>query len=126
MHLTFSLIYASVDDGLGSVTGKAEGVYYDIDTTVVLSKKMTLDVHRNPAYYGDVHFTLWSNATSAAVPNVTVNVGGYEAVSDADGEVRIAIPLEAQKPEYQVTASVPLENNEITMPCFDDRAVLVK
>lgn len=126
VHLTFSLFYASSDDGAGSVTGKAEGVYYDIDTTVVLSKNMTLDVRRNPAHYGEVHFTLWSNATSAAVPNVTVNVGGYEAVSDASGEVRISIPLEAQKPEYKITASVPLEVNEITMPCFDDRAVLVK
>ena len=126
VNVTFSLIYSVGDDESGTLSGKKEGVFYDVDTTVVLQKDVTIDIRRNPAYYGDVHFTLWSASGEKPVPNTTVNVGGFDVTSDANGEVRISIPLESQKPEYQVTATVPLESNTITMPCGDSDMIIVK
>jgi len=99
-------------------------VFEDYDTTIVLGKTMTLNLKRNPAYYGNVRFSLYKDG--APVPNVKVTVDGFEAMSDANGEVQLSIPLESQKSEYQVTASVPLESNTITMPCGDSDVIIVK
>lgn len=126
VKVAFSLIYTFTDDMGGSQTGKKEGVYYDVDTTLVLDKNATIDIRRNPDYYGDVRFTLWNANTEKSVPDVTVTIDGFSATSDANGEVHISIPLEHQKPEYQVTATVPLQTNTITMPCDDNGVILVQ
>ncbi|MBR4803890.1 MAG: toll/interleukin-1 receptor domain-containing protein, partial [Bacteroidales bacterium] len=126
VKVNFSLIYSSGDDESGYQSGKMQGVYYDVDTTVILSRNVTIDIRRNPDYYGNVHFTLWDVAAERGVPNTTVKVGDYEAVSDANGEVRLSIPLEDQRPDYKLSAAVPLQDDAITMPCFEDKAVLVR
>ncbi len=126
VSVAFSLIYTFTDDIGGSQTGKKEGVYYDVDITLVLDKTVTIDIRRNPDYYGNVGFTLWNANAGKGVHGVTVTTDGFNATSDANGKVRLSIPIEHQKPEFQATASVPLQTNTLTMPCDDNGVILVE
>ena len=100
-------------------------VFEDYDTTITLGKTMTLNLKRNAAYYGNVRFTLWNVATEKPVPNVTVNVEGFEATSDANGQVSIDIPFDQQRPRYNVTATSPAISGTIEMPCGEDEIIMV-
>ena len=100
-------------------------VFEDYDTTIVLGKSLTLNLKRNPAYYGNVRFTLWNVAAEKPVPNVKVNVEGFEATSDANGQVSIDIPMDQQRPRYNVTATSPAISGTIEMPCGEDEIIMV-
>jgi len=100
-------------------------VFEDYDTTITLGKTMTLNLKRNAAYYGNVRFTLWNVAAEKPVPNVTVNVEGFEATSDANGQVSIDIPFDQQRPRYNVTATSPAISGTIEMPCGEDEIIMV-
>lgn len=98
----------------------------NLDTTVVLTPSLTLNLFRDPTVYGNVHFLLWNPEDEVAVTNERVNIAGYEAVSDEDGYVNLFIPLEKQQHYYLVKASRPLENDTLTMPCGDSYGILIK
>lgn len=100
-------------------------VFEDYDTTITLGKTLTLNLKRNAAYYGNVRFTLWNVAAEKPVPNVTVNVEGFEATSDANGQVSIDIPFDQQRPRYNVTATSPAISGTIEMPCGEDEIIMV-
>ncbi len=100
-------------------------VFEDYDTTITLGKTLTLNLKRNAAYYGNVRFTLWNVAAEKPVPNVTVNVEGFEATSDANGQVSIDIPFDQQRPRYNVTATSPAISGAIEMPCGEDEIIMV-
>ena len=97
-----------------------------LDTTVVLAPSLTLNLFRDPTVYGNVHFLLWNPEDEVAVANETVNIAGYEAVSDENGYVNLFIPLEKQQHYYLVKASRPLYNDTLTMPCGDSYGILIK
>lgn len=100
--------------------------YLPIDTTFTLTKDVVLNIRRDPSVYGDVHFRLWNPETETIVPNVEVEIAGQTAISDEEGRISLVIPLEAQREAYPISASVPLANNTIYMPCGPDDVILTK
>ena len=100
--------------------------YMDIDTSFVLSKTVVLNIKRNPTVFGNIHFHLWNPDIEKAVANTEVEIAGYKAVSDNEGNVDLFIPLEHQQPSYQIKANIPLEKDTIYLPCGQDDVVLTK
>lgn len=100
--------------------------YLPIDTTFTLTKDVVLNIRRDPSVYGDVHFRLWNPETETIVPNVEVEIAGQTAFSDEEGRISLVIPLEAQREAYPISASVPLANKTIYMPCGPDDVILTK
>lgn len=96
-----------------------------VDTMVTLNQAVVLNIQRDPAVYGDVHFWLWDTETETTVPNETVYVDGNETSSGADGRVSLFIPLEKQKKAYPVSASKPLALDSIIMPLAEEAIVPV-
>ena len=107
------------------VTVKCQN-FVDTDTTILLSRNVVLNIKRNPAVYGDIHFRLWNPDTERAVANTEVEIAGYKTVSDNEGNVKLFIPLEYQQPFYQIKANITLENDTIFLPCGKDDVVLTK
>lgn len=100
--------------------------YLPCDTTLVLTKDAVLNIRRDPHVYGDVHFRLWNPETETTVPHVEIAMAGQTAISDEEGRVALFIPLEAQREAYSLSASVPLANDTIYLPCGPDDVILTK
>lgn len=99
--------------------------YLDVDTTVFLSENLTIDIHRNPSVYGDVHFQIWDEDANG-VPHVDVSILGYKDTSTIDGYISLFIPLEEQRDKYHVASSVPLQRETIYMPCGENDILIIK
>ena len=99
--------------------------YLDVDTTVFLSENLTIDIHRNPSVYGDVHFQIWDEDANG-VPLVDVSILGYKDTSTIDGYISLFIPLEEQRDKYHVASSVPLQRDTVCMPCGENDILIIK
>lgn len=99
--------------------------YSDVDTTVFLSENLTIDIHRNPSVYGDVHFQIWDEDANG-VPLVDVSILGYKDTSTIDGYISLFIPLEEQRDKYHVASSVPLQRDTVCMPCGENDILIIK
>ncbi len=97
-----------------------------LDTTVMLDRNVTLDLRRDPAVYGQLHFRLWNPVTETVIPNTNIEIAGHRTTSDADGNVTLFIPLEEQCRAYHVKAPFALEPDSIYMPCGEDDVVMKK
>lgn len=100
--------------------------FIKVDTSVVLSKNVTLDIRRDASVFGDVCFTLWDEDTQATVSKKTVYIDGIETKSDSRGVVSLKIPLSQQKPKYHISAEIPLEVDTIYVPCGAADIICVK
>ncbi len=100
--------------------------YLPVDTTLVLSRSVSLDVARDADVYGHVHFTLWNPATESPIVNTTVKILNHEAKSDINGKVELFIPLEKQRRNYVVDAGFALQNDTVYMPSGDYDVLLKK
>lgn len=100
--------------------------FMDVDTTLILTKDVVLNVYRNPKVYGDVHFRLWNATTERVVPNATIEMAGQTITSDKDGRVSLFIPLEKQQVKYNIKSSVALVNDIVYLPCGEDDVILTK
>ena len=100
--------------------------YLPVDTTIVLSRNVKLDVARDAAVYGHVHFMLWNPATESPIANATVRILDHEAKSDLNGMVELFIPLEEQRRFYIADAGFALQRDTVDMPCGDNDALLKK
>lgn len=96
-----------------------------VDTLLILSKNVVLNLERDPQVYGCVKFGVW-NSSGEGVANVGMTILGYEAVSDENGHVELFIPLEEQQESYRVTSTVLLAKDTIYMPCGDDDVIMLK
>ena len=99
---------------------------FDTDTTMSLSKNTMLSIRRDPSVYGDIHFKLWNINTEEAVGSTMVRVEGQAVLSDAEGMVKLTIPLEKQRKAYKIDADLDLVNDSIFMPCGNDDVILVQ
>lgn len=97
--------------------------YVPLDTTLMLTRDVSLNIYRDPTVYGNVRFGLWDPASETFIPRSTVEVDGHQATSDANGQVVLFIPLEQQRKSYKVKAAFPLYNDMITMPCGENDVV---
>lgn len=100
--------------------------FFNVDTTLALNSSISLDIHRNPAFYGDIHFSLYNPNEEAFLPNKSLNIHGFSAISDDAGHVSCFIPLESQRKVYKITAEFPLLNDSIHMPCGDNDVILAQ
>ena len=100
--------------------------FLPVDTTVLLTKEIVLNIYRDPKVYGNVHFRLWNPYREVAATNTEVEIAGQHVASDKDGHVSLFVPLEFQQPYYIVKSSLTFENDTIHMPCGEDDAILVK
>ena len=100
--------------------------FLDLDTTLLFTNVVTLDIRRDPSVYGDIHFRLFDPNEETFITNEVLWVGGYETSSDATGAVELFIPLEAQQTAYPVVANFPLLNDSIHMPCGKDDVILAQ
>lgn len=100
--------------------------FIPLDTTVTLTKKIMLNLYRDPNVYGDVRFQLWDGKKEKGVANVKVSVAGNDVVSDKDGYVTMFIPLHEQNSTYFITSEVPLETDSIYMPRSETDVICIK
>jgi hypothetical protein len=100
--------------------------YLPVDTTLTLSRGVTLNVARDPEVYGHVRFMLWNPATESPIANSTVRILSHEAKSDAAGKVELLIPLQEQQRNYVAQTSFALENDTIYMPCGENDVLIKK
>ena len=99
--------------------------YIDVDTTLLLSEKVAINIERDPKEYGNIVFDIWDD-TSRGVAGVEVTIADKKAVSDSNGHIHILVPLKEQQTRYHITASVPLGKDTIYMPCGEDNVVVIK
>lgn len=97
-----------------------------VDTTLPLSRDVTLMIQRDPAVYGNIHFRLFNPDTETFRSNQAIRIDGIETVSDDQGNVSLFIPLASQKTAYPVTADFPLLSDTLHTPCGDDDVILTQ
>lgn len=99
--------------------------FIPLDTALVLSENMQINIQRNTHVYGDIKFQLWDK-NAKALSGVKIQIQGYEVVSDEEGYVSLFIPLEKQLTKYHIATSVPLSKDTITLPCGEDDILIIK
>ena len=99
--------------------------FIPLDTALVLSENMQINIQRNTHVYGDIKFQLWDK-NAKALSGVKIQIQGYEVVSDEEGYVSLFIPLEKQLTKYHIATSVPLSKDTITLPCGEDDVLIIK
>lgn len=102
------------------------GNWLTLDTTMTLTEELLLSIKRNPIPYGNVILTLWDTEEGAGKAGVEVTIAGANTVSDADGMVRLTIPLERQDTTYVLHSSVPLRDSLLRMPVTESSVMVVK
>lgn len=100
--------------------------FLNVDTTLLLTPDVKLDIRRDPSVYGDIHFRLFNPNDETFITNEPLTIGEFEASSDAQGKVSCFIPLESQRKSYKVTTSFPLLNDTIHAPCGNDDVILAQ
>lgn len=96
------------------------------DTVVTLTKELTLNIARDPAVYGDLHFQLYDPMSEQYLSGVEVTIEGQTVQSDETGTVRLSIPLSAQKGKYPISASIPLHEDTLYPPCSGSYMIFKK
>lgn len=102
------------------------GNWLTLDTTITLAEELSLDIRRDPRPYGNVILTFWDAEENAGKADIEVTIAGVNAVSDADGRVRLTIPLERQDTTYVVHSSVPLLDSNLRMPITESSVMVVR
>ena len=100
--------------------------FVKVDTVMTLAESVYVNIYRDEKVYGDVHFLLWNPHTEKAVGNCELTINGVTTKTDISGHVVLSIPIDKQRPQYNITASIPLESDSIFMPCGDDDVILLK
>lgn len=100
--------------------------YLPVDTTITLMENIEVNIYRNPAVYGNIHFKLWNTSKESYVGNTTIRIDEIVAVSDAEGVVRTTVPLAKQKKEYRLSSTIPLEDSVLYMPYGKDCVIRTK
>lgn len=100
--------------------------FLPLDTTLLLSKEVTLNLYRNAKVYGDIRFRLWNPNTEQAVSHQEINIEGQTILSDEEGKVVLSLPIEKQKPVYHIQSKILLETDCIYMPCGEDDIISIR
>lgn len=100
--------------------------YLPVDTTITLMENIEVNIYRNPAVYGNIQFKLWNMSKESYVANTTIRIDDIVTVSDAEGVVRMTVPLAKQKKEYRLSSTVPLEDSILYMPYGKDCVIRTK
>lgn len=107
------------------ITVSAEN-WLTTDTTVTLSKDLTINIQRNPHLYGDIQFRLWNSTKEQTYPGTTVTINGHEATADAEGMIRYSMPLAEQDTLYIIKAQTPIVNDTLKGQTTESTVIEVK
>lgn len=107
------------------VTIKAKD-FLPLDTSLVLTQKMTLSIARDEAIYGDVNFYIFDDHKETMVSNCPIRINGTKVFSDENGQVKLHIPLKNQDTQYVITSSIPLKDSIISMPSGESDVIRIK
>lgn len=100
--------------------------FIDLDTVMPLDKDIVLNVRRDPSVYGDVHFYIWDVENEEYIANTDIEIDQWSVASDENGLVKLFIPIELQKTEYQIKAPIQLVNDHVYMPCGESDVIMTK
>lgn len=79
---------------------------------------MTVNIQRDPFYFGRVFFQLWNPNAEKTSPNTELVVAGHKVTSDSNGIVSLLIPLSEQDTIYSVSSSaIIMVDSMVTLPC---------
>lgn len=91
--------------------------FMNVDTSMLLSRNIRLDIFRNPDVYGNVRFKIWNPKTESVVSDADIVIAGMKVIADSNNVFSLSVPIEYQKEKYHIISSLPLENDTIYMPC---------
>lgn len=100
--------------------------YYPVDTALVLTKEVVIDISRNHSVFGNIDFRLWDSNKEKPIGNAEIEIEGQKVFSDKEGRVSLFIPLANQQTKYIVKSSVPLVSDTIFVPCGSDDIIFTK
>ena len=100
--------------------------FLPVDTIVLLTEAVSINIRRNPDVYGMIRFKLWNPKTDSTYPNIQLSVDGHKTETDSLGNVMLFIPLESQKQSYSVKASHPFIDDIFAVPNSVDAIIEVK
>lgn len=91
--------------------------FMNVDTSILLSRNIRLDIFRNPDVYGNVRFKIWNPKTESVVSDADIVIAGMKVIADSNNVFSLSVPIEYQKEKYHIVSSVALENDTVYMPC---------
>lgn len=92
--------------------------YQPVDTTVILTKDVSVNIQRDPLYFGRVFFQLWNPSAERISPNTEQVVADHKVTSNGNGIVSLLIPLSEQDTIYSVSSStIIMIDSMVTLPC---------
>ena len=91
--------------------------FMNVDTSMLLSRNIRLDIFRNPNVYGNVRFKIWNPKTESVVSDADIVIAGMKVIADSNNVFSLSVPIEYQKEKYNIISSLPLENDTVYMPC---------
>jgi hypothetical protein len=79
--------------------------FFNADTIIRLSPKVTLPIKRDEDIYGEIIGYVYDGIRTPDIPleGATVRIAGEEKVTDSNGYFKINIPLERQRRAYDAT-----------------------
>ncbi len=99
--------------------------YHPIDTTLILTHSIALDVYRDESVYGNISFRLWNANKERTEVNAIIEIDGIERMEQEKGLYKLTVPLELQKTTYKINSTMPVLNDIIYMPCGSNDVILV-
>ena len=100
--------------------------FMDIDTTLVLTRDVILNIQRDTSIYGNIRFRLWNPEKEEATANAEIEIAGQTVTSDSEGNISLYVPIEEQQTRYFIISTVPLANDTVYLPCGPDDVILTK
>ena len=97
-----------------------------VDTLILLSRRVSINIYRDASVYGNIHFRLWNPDTGETSANTEIVVDGHKEQSSDSGFVNLTIPLAEQKTAYPLSASIHLLDEVVNLPCGPDDVIIFK
>ena len=99
--------------------------FLPIDTTLLLSKSVAINVRRDPVVYGNLRYRLWNPDTEQTSTNTEVIIDGHRVTSDTEGYVILTIPLEEQKTTYPIASDfISLQDSVVSGICGPNDVII--
>lgn len=115
-----------------SALGKAARITFSssnwitTDTTVILSKEISINIARDPHPYGDIQFRLWNVSEEKTYPGAFVTINGHRTTADAEGRVTWTMPLAEQDISYTIQSDIQLVDHTLHMPVTESTIIEVE
>lgn len=98
--------------------------YIDVDTVIMLSKSLNINMNRDTLIYGNVCFRLWNIEKEQAAPNCVIYIDDNKVISDNNGIVSVTVPINRQKSQYKIKSDeIQLLDSIVYMPCGVDDVI---